>query len=355
MDKKTRLEKAFRLDLPDRPPILGGWLAAPSYVQTLTGCSESAYWEDPFYWGLEAERVLGSDGVIGIFTPIHRGEFRCVDGQVIAQRAAYTVDKVLDEIATYPEPEEEAAAFDEDAAYATYAAELRQRQAQCGDMLWCPADWSVIPKALWYHEFGYEAALSTLALYPDRYRKLIRLAAVRGRQRATLIARAAKAGLHPGVFLTGEDICSQQGPMVSPKFLRREYFPLLEYVFEPLLAAGVKVIWHCDGDYRKVLDDVLACGVAGLQGFQRECGMDLTWIVERRTREGAPLIIFGPMSVTETLPFGTPDDVRAEVQRAMALCRDKASLVFFTSNTITPDIPLDNVRAYWQAVLGCRW
>ena len=59
MDKKTRLAKAFDLELPDRPPILGGWLAAPEHIQTMTGCSEDAYWSDPFHWGLEAERVLG--------------------------------------------------------------------------------------------------------------------------------------------------------------------------------------------------------------------------------------------------------------------------------------------------------
>ena len=265
------------------------------------------------------------------------------------------MDAVLDAIASYPEPEEEEAAFDAEAAYADYAAELRARQAQCGDLLWCPADWSIIPKALWYHEFGYEAALSTLALHPDRYRKLIRLAAVRGRQKATLIARAIREGLHPRALLTGEDICSQQGPMVSPKFLRREYFPLLEYVWEPLLDVGAKLVWHCDGDYRTLLDDVLACGVAGLQGFQRECGMDLEWIVERRTRDGDLLLIFGPLSVTETLPYGTPDDVCAEVHRAMAHCRDKASLVFFVSNTMNPDVPLENIRAYWQTVTESQW
>jgi hypothetical protein len=27
MDKQTRLLKTFALELPDRPPILGGWLA----------------------------------------------------------------------------------------------------------------------------------------------------------------------------------------------------------------------------------------------------------------------------------------------------------------------------------------
>jgi hypothetical protein len=355
MDKKQRLIKAFNLEQPDRPPILGGWLAAPTYIQALTGCSEDAYWEDPFHWGLEAERVLGSDGVIGIFTPIKRGEYRCVDGQVLERRAAYTVDAVLDEIATMPDPDEVEASFDAEQAYGEFVANLEHRQAQCGDMMWCPADWSLIPKALWYHEFGYESALMALALYPDRYRKLIQVSAIRGRQRATLWARAIREGRHRAAILTGEDLCGQQGPMVSPEYLRREYFPLLQYAWEPLLEAGGKIIWHCDGDYRALLDDVLACGVSGLQGFQKECGMDLAWIVERRTRDGDPLIIFGPMSVTGTMPYGTPDEVRAEARRAMALCRDRASLVFFTSNTLTPDIPLENIRTLWRTVRTSTW
>ncbi len=98
MDKKTRLAKRFDLELPDRPPILGGWLAAPEHIRALTGCSEDEYWSDPFDWGLFAERALGSDGVIGVFEPIARGTFRCVDGHVLETRAAYTVESVLAEI-----------------------------------------------------------------------------------------------------------------------------------------------------------------------------------------------------------------------------------------------------------------
>ena len=78
--------------------------------------------------------------------------------------------------------------------------------------------------------------------------------------------------------------------------------------------------------------------------------MDLEWIVERRTRDGDPLLIFGPMQVTTTLPLGTPDDVRSVVRWAVGVCRDRASLVFFVSNTINPDVPLENIRAYWEAV-----
>lgn len=350
MNHHERLACAFDLGTPDRPPILGGWLAAPNHIQALTGCSEDEYWSDPFYWGLEAERVLGSDGVVTIFVPITRGAYRCVDEHVIEERARYTINDVLAFIAEQPTVEEIEAAFDFEDAYRAFVAEHQARQAQCGEILWCPADWDMIPQALWYARFGYETALTTLALYPNEYRKLIQISAARGRQRARLRARAIREGIHPRAILTGEDICSQRGPLVSPEFLRREYFPLLRYTLEPLLEVGAKVVWHCDGDWRPLLDDVLACGVGGLQGFQRECGMKLEWIVQRRTRDGDPLLIFGPLEVTTTLPYGTPEEVRAEVKRAVDICRGQSTLVFFTSNTITPDVPLANIRAYWEAV-----
>jgi hypothetical protein len=104
MDKKTRMAKAFDLQQPDRPPILGGWLAAPNHIQTLAGCSDDDYWDDPFHWGLEAERVLGPDGVLSIFAPVARGEYRCVDGQVLERRAAYMVESVLSESRACPSP-----------------------------------------------------------------------------------------------------------------------------------------------------------------------------------------------------------------------------------------------------------
>jgi pimeloyl-ACP methyl ester carboxylesterase len=355
LDKKTRLAKAFNLETPDRPPILGGWLAAPGHIQTLTGCSDDDYWSNPFGWGLEAERVLGSDGVITIHEPVSRGEYRIVDGRVLEERARYTVEGVLAEIETMLDPEELESSFDEEQEYKRFVAEFEARQAQCGDLLWCPADWGIVPQALWYGKFGYESALMTLALHPDRYRKLIQVSAVWGYQRAVLLARAMREGIAPRAFLTGEDLCGQRGPMVSPDYLRREYFPLVRRNFEPLLGAGARIIWHCDGDWRPLLDDVFACGIGGLQGFQRECGMDLEWLADLRTWAGDPLIILGPLSVTTTLPHGSPDDVRAEVQRAMQLCRGKASLVFFTSNTINPDVPLENIQAFWQTVQASAW
>ena len=161
--------------------------------------------------------------------------------------------------------------------------------------------------------------LTAPALYPDRYRKLIEVSAEQGRQRAVVRARMMREGMLPRALLTGEDLCAQRGPLVSPDYLRREYWHWVEYALEPLLAVGARVVWHCDGDYRPLLDDVLASGVGGLQGFQRECGMELEWIRNLCTRSGDPLLIFGAMSVTETLPHSTPEDVRAECS-ASSIC-----------------------------------
>ena len=330
-------------------------MAAPSHIQTLTGCSQKEYWSDPFYWGLQAERILGSDGLIEIFVSISQDEYRFIDADHYRKHASYTYEKVLEEIEALPDPDELWDGFDEEAEYGKLIDDLVSHQELCGDILWCPADFDLIPRALCYYEYGYENALTALALQPERYRKWIRVNAARSRQRAEIYGRAIREDYHPGVILAGEDLNSQQGPLVAPEFLRRELFPLIEYALEPIYQAGGKIVLHCDGDYRILLYDMLAVGIAGLQGFQPECGMDLEWIADLRTRTGDPLLIFGPLSVTGTLRYGSQEEIRAEVQAAMDICRNRASLVFFTSNTINPDVPLENVKAFWRYVCESRW
>jgi Uroporphyrinogen decarboxylase (URO-D) len=354
MTKKQRLSEAFALALPDRPPILGGWLAVPEHVQKLAGCSPDEYFADSFGWGLQAERVLGSDGIIAITEPATREDFRSISMDDISRRDSYSVDRVIAEFEALPDPEQIRKEFNEELEYSRFLKDFRMRQDQCRDILWCPADWELIPRALCYHEYGYESSMMTLALNPHSYRKWMQTNAERSRQKAILYARAIREKVHPGVILAGEDVCGQRGPLVAPEFLRREQFPLIEYALEPLLEAGGKVVLHIDGDWRLLLDDMLALGVAGLQGFQSECGMDIEWIVDKRRKNGDRLIIFGPLSVTTTL-LGTPDDIQKEIRRSMEICREKASLVFFTSNTITPDVPLENVRCFWETVQDSKW
>jgi uroporphyrinogen-III decarboxylase len=61
------------------------------------------------------------------------------------------------------------------------------------------------------------------------------------------------------------------------------------------------------------------------------------------------------MEVATRFCLGSPAEVREEVRRSLELCRHRAAIAFFTSNTITPDIPLENIRAYWEAVQSASW
>ena len=351
MLKRERLEAAFELNEPDRTPILGGWIACPEHIMELVGATADEYWADPVGLSIRAYEHLGMDGLIDVFVPRNRGDFRCVDN-VSYTRAdtGMSLEQAVAEIDAMPTPEAIEDRYDFDAAYEEFRRELKEIQTRCGDMLWMPAQWSAGARVAWYGKFGYENFFYIVGLYPDRAQKLMEVGGAQGRCQSRLIARAVQEGLYPHVVLLGEDICTQRGPMISPDFLERYYAPQLRYGLEPLLEVGCHPVWHCDGDVRLILDFLIDAGVQGLQGFQPECGMMLEKLVERRTRDGEPLLIFGPLSVTTELPVCTPEEITAKVRHAIEVCKGKASLVLFTANTINPDVPLDNIRAMYQAV-----
>jgi hypothetical protein len=206
MTKKQRLQTAIALSQPDRPPIMGGWLAAPNLIQALTGCTSDQYYDDPFEWDARAEKALDSDAALDLFWPAERDGYRIVNEDTLERRAAYTLESMLAEIQALPDVDQIRAEYDEETAYRAYVQTFQDWQSRLGEVVWCPADWSILPTALWYSKYGYENALLGVGAYLDIYRKLIRTSAETGRQRSRLVARAYREGLHPGAVLTGEDL-----------------------------------------------------------------------------------------------------------------------------------------------------
>jgi hypothetical protein len=293
------------------------------------------------------------DGLVTIFVPKSRADFRCVDADTYAHaRPDLSLEEALRQIDALPAPEKILADFDFAKEYAAFRAELVAMQARCGDIVWMPAQWGSGARVTWYGEYGYENFFLIVGMYPKQAQKLMEVGGARGRCACRLVARAVQEGLYPQAMLFGEDICTQRGPMISPAFMEKYYAPQLAAGIAPLLNAGCRPVWHCDGDVRPILDMLTACGVQGFQGFQPECGMTLESMVERRTRDGETLVIFGPLAVTTELPFCKPDEIRRKVRRAIEICKGRARLVLFTSNTINPDIPLENIRAMTEAVQG---
>lgn len=349
--EKRRLDAAFNLEPVDRPPALGGWIADPAKIIALAGCTEDEYWGHPVERSIEAYHALRLDGLLDVNVPSERGGYTLVTENDLHARAAHTPESMADEIETLPAPEEVVESFDEEEAYRKKRLDLDRMQALCGDrMYWCPARWEVIPSFEWYRVYGYETYLMAMYMHPDHIHRLFAHSAAQAECNARVVARMLRDGIQPKAMLCGQDICGQSGPLVDPGFLREHYFPLVKRAVQPLLEAGAKLIWHCDGDIRPILDDILDLGVGGLQGFQEECGVHLRDIVERRTIDDEKLIVLGPVSVTKTLVKETPEGVRRAVSDAIAICEGKASLVLFTSNEILPDVPLANMMAMYEAL-----
>jgi hypothetical protein len=218
-------------------------------------------------------------------------------------------------------------------------------------VVWMPGNWEAGAIFEWYFDFGYETFFEIVGAHDKQAQKLFEVGGARGYCQSRLVARAVEEGIFPHALLLGEDICCQRGPMVSPSFLERHYAPQLRFGLQPLLDVGCRPVWHCDGDVRPLLDMLIDCGVQGFQGFQPDCGVTIEQIIQKRTRDGRPLLIFGPMSVTTELPMLTAEQVRQRVRDVIALCRGNADLVLFTSSSILPDVPLANVIAMYEAVL----
>lgn len=348
IDCKERIRAVFDGQMPDRTPALGGWLAWPPTVAAIAGVEEQAYWEDPLGVSVKAYRALECDGLVSIRQP-EKGEFRLITHQTVtAGQKTGSPEAVRDIVRRMPSPEQILRQFDVDAEYEKYIEQLNGWQQLVEPMLWLHTDFDCGANFQWYIEWGFEPYLAFCALYPDEVEKLFACSGAMAYCRSRIVARAIEEGKRERVVFIGQDICGNMGPLISPQLLERYYFPNLRYGFQPLLEVGAKIVWHCDGDCRLIVDRLLEAGVAGFQGFQSECGMELDWIAQKRARNGEKLIIFGPISVTRELQ-DTPMAVEQAVRRAIQICKDKAHLLLFTSTTVEPEVPVENIWAMYKA------
>jgi len=106
----------------------------------------------------------------------------------------------------------------------------------------------------------------------------------------------------------------------------------------------MRLSWHCDGNIMPMVPGLIEAGVRGFQGFQYECGVDLKHLCSLRGRDGQPLYIKAGVSVTTTLPFGTPSDVRRELDYIVEV-HGKSALSIGCTSSVTPGVSSANLDA----------
>lgn len=356
---RERILKTLAFERPDRVALLGGWVIDDRLQQTLAGCSEAEYWQNPQRWAVEAERALGVDGMIDLITPPAPGDYRL--GLTRERFESYkeryrSPEDVLAFARSRPSADEAARAFDAEAWRDSFRAEVLARQALMGDIVYLPTLWEVVhPRFEWYPEFGYENYLLFLKLYPEEANRLYASEVEVNRKKALAVLEVYRELDMVPLTLIGADITGKGGPVVSPAFLREVYFPHVRRALEPLVEAGVRTVWHSDGYIHPLVDDILSCGVSGFQGFQEEYGVNIAEIARHRTVDGQKLVLFAGLSSADTLSQGSVEEVRRGIERIIDTLSGECALFILPGNNVLPDCPVENVvEMYWHAARYSR-
>ena len=181
------------------------------------------------------------------------------------------------------------------------------------------------------------------SLYPEVMEMDFSLQADLAKKVNTNNARAIVEGGLPPVIRLDHDMADSRSPLVDIKSIDKIWLPHLERAIRPLVDAGIRLLWHCDGNLMDMVPRLIEAGVGGFQGFQYEDGMDYEKICRMTDRNGDPLAIWAGVSVTRTLPMGTPDDVAKEMKW---LVKHAPPVGFFLacSSSVTPGVKRENLK-----------
>ena len=194
---------------------------------------------------------------------------------------------------------------------------------------------------------GYEDWYTDFHLNPGVLTAI--MDAVLERRMAVAESAIAAVGDIVDVISCSDDVADQRGPMVSPDSYRKFIKPRHRRFFDMVHSrSDAKVLFHSDGSLPKLLPDFIEIGIDFINPVQvSAAGMDDTARLKREF--GRDIGFWGAIDNVRVLPYGTPDDVRAEVQRRIRDLGPGGGYVLGAVHNIQPDVPPENIVALFDS------
>jgi hypothetical protein len=151
-------------------------------------------------------------------------------------------------------------------------------------------------------------------------------------------------------YLSGTDFGAQNGPFISPSSYRQLFQPFHKQVNDWVHRHTTwKAFIHCCGSVWALLDDFIAAGFDILNPVQ--CSAADMNPFELKKKFGDRVVFWGGgVDTQHTLPFGTPEQVRAEVRERIRAFAPGGGFVFNAVHNVQALVPVENVLAMHQAV-----
>lgn len=143
-------------------------------------------------------------------------------------------------------------------------------------------------------------------------------------------------------FHFGDDWGQQHRMIMSPEMWRKIFKKRLKKLYNVVHDAGLPVSIHSCGDITEIIPDLIEIGVDMITPFQAEA-MDLKFL---KREYGRDLTFWGGVSTQKTLPYGTSDDVRAEIRERIKVLGKGGGYILGPSHELQGDVPLMNILAF---------
>jgi len=302
------------LELFDRLGIDGILAIKPPYIGPPLR-TDADYWENE--WGMGFRRQSYEGGFYN-----ERVRFPLADAETIQDLEKYQ----------FPDPD-----WYDYAALPQLVARCRGRAVSCG-----------YTAPFFYHNLlrGLELSLMDVMLRPEFTQYLIQHISdffTEYHRRCFETTR----GLIDLTQVT-DDFGSQNGLLISPKIFDGFYRPAIQRAIDLAKSYGLLVFHHDDGDLRGLLPRLCEMGIDILNPIQWRCGdWDLSAL---KAKYGARLCFHSAVDNQQTLAFGKPDDVCAQVRQLIeTLACDHTGFIVGPCHNLQAVSPIENIVALYNA------
>jgi uroporphyrinogen decarboxylase len=157
-----------------------------------------------------------------------------------------------------------------------------------------------------------------------------------------------EVGSYVDVVAFGDDVAFHDRPIVDLKRYRRLFKPRHKRMVDLVKSKSkAKVLYHCCGAVKSLVEEFIDIGVDALNPVQvSSAGMDTAAL---KAEFGDRICFWGGVDTQRVLPMGTPDEVRAEVQRRIHDLAPGGGFVLAPVHNIQEDVPPENIVAMVDA------
>jgi uroporphyrinogen decarboxylase len=134
--------------------------------------------------------------------------------------------------------------------------------------------------------------------------------------------------------------------MLSPEQFSEFSAIYIRHITTSFKYSRANFVYHTCGDTMHLVEKMVRAGVHGVSLDSADVGVDLSAVASRLPDD---VVVIGNISPAKTMRFGTPEDVRREVERLLKEMEPYPNFILSTGCDLPQETPRENIQAFMDA------